>query len=169
MEQAKRVLDRAYWRIVLSLYLPPKMSYALIAMRLRAAFITMSFPGLAVAVTTSDEDVSIFLTRFGVKTLWVLCAAIGFGGIAGALSRLKYEYAHRRRIERPRLFIAVNFFGTVVAGNLAFLVGIEMGFSVPRWIALVILSSWAGSLGIERAWLYVARKFMPLKDEPEQR
>jgi hypothetical protein len=167
MEQAKRVLDRAYWRIVLSLYLPPKMSYALIAMRLRAAFITMCFPAVGMAATASEEDINALFTHFGVNTLWVFCVATGLGGIAGALSRLKYEYAHRRVIDRPRLFIAVNFFGSIVAAAMAFLAGIELGLSPPRWIALVFLSSWSGTIAIERAWLYVAGKFMPLKDNPE--
>lgn len=125
-------------------------------------FLLLVYPG---SVMAANNALGTQFQGYTPATVGILALLIGVGGMTGMLHRLKNEYEVRGELKHPKLFVISNLFGALVAGILALLMG--EGATWPGWaMAIAILiSSFAGTLLVERAWMSVAAKYLPLTAE----
>ena len=122
------------------------------------AFLLLCYPA---SVMAANNALGTQFEGYTPATIGILVLLICIGGMTGMLHRLKTEYENKGELGHPKLFIVSNLFGAVVAGVLALLIG--EGGSWPGWmLAIAILvSSFAGTLLIERVWMTFAARYLP--------
>ena len=122
------------------------------------AFLICCYPA---SVMAANNALGNQFEGYTPATVGILALLICIGGMTGMLHRLKSEYENKGELTHPKLFIVSNLFGAVVAGVLALLVG--EGGSWPGWMLAIgiLVSSFAGTLLIERVWMSFAARYLP--------
>ena len=134
------------------------MNKATVTFREARAFLALCYPA---SVMAANNALGTQFDGYTPATWGILVLLICIGGLTGMLHRLKSEYENKGVLTHPKLFILSNFFGAMVAGVLALLVG--EGFGWAGWLMAIgiLISSFAGTLLIERAWQSFASKYLP--------
>lgn len=134
------------------------MTKGMLMFRECRAFLFICYPS---SVFAANNALGTQFNGYTPATIGILVLLICIGGMTGMLHRLKSEYENKGELEHPKLFIVSNLFGAVVAGVLALLVG--EGGAWPGWLLAIaiLISSFAGTLLIERAWQSFAARYLP--------
>ena len=126
--------------------------------RVNRAFLWLAWPSGCFA---ANNALSRQFEGYTLSTIGILFLLISVGGLTGMLHRLQVEYKENGELQHAKLFIASNFLGAVVAGLLALLFG--EGSGSPGWLLAIaiLVSSFAGTLLVERVWQWFAGKYLP--------